>query len=208
VKARSAGPSYVAVVKLAVPLMMSLPATLAAQTPSFIYVRGAAGSANSMYAAYSLGLAAAVFGMVVNPRSGYHEVIAGGVIRVAHRGGATLLALTTADASDSWYLQLYVVPSITVGRASFGGTLELYQPLERKGTYDLDVNPINALVRIAPGVSVGPSYKIGLAEGAVRKQAAGLMVQTTIPRGSISVEWLAGLARAGGDVRASLSAAF
>ena len=161
-----------------------------------------------MYAAYSLGRAAAVFGMVVNPRTDYHELIAGGVMRVAHPHGSTLIALTAADASDAWYLQLYVVPSITVGIASFGGTLEFYQPLERAGTYDLDVNPINALIRVARGVNAGASYRIGLAEGAVRKQAAGLMIQTGIPRGAITVEWLAGLSRLHGDVRASLNAAF
>jgi hypothetical protein len=183
-------------------------ARLDGQTPSFIYVRGAAHSANSMYAAYSLGRAAVVFGMVVNPHTDYHEVIAGSVMRVAHPHGSTLFALTAADASDAWYLQLYVVPSLTFGRASLGGTLELYQPLERAGTYDLDVNPINALVRIVPGVNVGASYKTGFAPHAVRKQAAGLMVQASIPRGGITLEWLAGLAHAGGDVRASLNAAF
>ena len=189
-------------------LACATPFTVASQTPSFIYVRGAAGSASSMYAAYSLGPAAAVFGMVVNPRTGYHEIIAGGVARIAHPHGATSIALTAADASDAWYLQLYLVPSVSVGRASFGGTLELYQPLSRAGTYDLDVNPITALIRIAPGVSAGPSYRIGLAAGALRKQAAGLMIQTRVPRGGITVEWLAGLSRLHGDLRASLQAAF
>jgi len=109
-------------VRLAVlALACASPFTMAGQTPSFVYVRGAAGSASSMYAAYSLGPAAAVFGMVVNPRTGYHEIIAGGVARLAHPHGATSIALTAADASDAWYLQLYLVPlSAWDGRHSAG----------------------------------------------------------------------------------------
>src|SRR5205814_8352446 len=133
--------------------------------------------------------------MVAHYRHGYHEIIEGRVALIAHDHSATTIALTAADANDAWNLQLYLVPSVSVGRASFGGTLELYQPLSRAGTYDLDVNPINALIRIAPGVSAGPSYRIGLAAGALRKQVAGLMIPTRIPRGGLTDDWRAGLSR-------------
>src|SRR2546423_2016960 len=90
----------------ALALACATPFTVAGQTPSFIYLRGAAESASSMYAAYSLGPAAAVFGMVVNPRTGYHDSIAGGGARLAHPHDATSIALTAADASAPSDLQL------------------------------------------------------------------------------------------------------
>jgi hypothetical protein len=190
-------------------LLCGIGATAAsAQTPSFIYVRGAAGSANSMYAAYSLGPVALVFGAVINVRSGYREVIAGAVARVATGRQSTLLALTAADASDSRYLQFYVVPSLAVGSLALGGTLETYIPLQSAGTWDLDVNPVTALIEVAPRVRVGPSYKTAFAPGSLARHSAGLACKIVIPRGALTIEWLAGLRRAHGDVRAALEASF
>ena len=180
----------------------------AAQTPSFIFVRGGARSANSMYAAYSLGPAAVVFGAVINTHSGYREVIGGLVMRVPAGPSAVTLALTAADASDSKYLQFYVVPSIVVGRLTLGGTLETYVPFESKGTWDLDINPITALMLVTPGLRVGPSYKTSLAPGYFAAHSAGVAVKVGIPRGAFTIECLAGLHRAHGDVRAALEASF
>src|SRR5438093_12419707 len=94
-----------------------------AQTPSFIFVRGAANSANSMYAAYSLGPAALVFGAVINVHNGYREVIGGAVMRVARCKSSALLALSAAYASDGRYPQFYVVPSPALHNLSRAATL-------------------------------------------------------------------------------------
>ena len=179
-----------------------------AQTPSFIFVRGAANSASSMYAAYSLGPAALVFGAVINVHNGYREVIGGAVMRVARGENSALLALTAADASDSRYLQFYVVPSLAVHNLSLGGTLETYIPLEDKGTWDLDVNPVTALFPVTAKLRVGPSYKTSFAPGVIPRHRGGAALKVLIPRGAMTLEWLAGLRRAGGDVRVVLEASF
>ena len=122
----------------------------------FIFARFASRSAHTLYAGYGIGRAVVIAGMVQNPRTGYHEIIAGAGIQVfpRRRNGATIV-LAGADASESAYLQLYVVPSFAVWSVAITGTVEAYQPLESTGSRQLGLNPLTATVRIHRRLSAG-----------------------------------------------------
>jgi hypothetical protein len=177
-------------------------------TPNFVFARYATVSASSMYVGYTLGAAAAVLGMVINPRTGYRELIGGAVTRVAWGRQSANLALALADAPEGEYLQAYLVPSLVAAGVSVSGTLELYQPLVRTGTTQLDLNPVSLTLRLGEWVGIGGCYTLGLASGAPSRQRAGPTLQLQVPRGSLRVELLRNVARSAPEVRMSFEAAF
>jgi len=176
--------------------------------PSFLYARYATSSSSSLYVGYTLGPAALVFGAVVNPRTGYRELIGGGVSRAMWGRQSITVAFAAAEATESRYLQGYLLPAFALGRVSISGTLELYEPLESGGTRQFDVNPGTVLLRVTDRVALGGCYALGLTSGAGPRHRAGPVLQLAIPRGALTLELLRGVARAKSEVRMSIEAAF
>jgi len=87
------------------------------------------------------------------------------------------------DATESEYLQTYVTPSLSRGPLTFSGTIEWYEPIERSGTRQLDVNPVSLGVRLSKGFGLGAVYPLGLAKGSPAKRRAGPMLLLTAPGG-------------------------
>jgi len=151
----------------------------------------------------------AFVGMVQNPKSPYRELIIGTYARVTWDRQSVLVALGFADATDSDYLQTYFVPSISKGSLMLSGTIEWYQPLERSGTRQLDVNPISLVLRVSKRFGLGPAYTLGLAKGGLLRQRGGLKVELTPPWGMIGVELLRrSTGGASTELRTAVSAAF
>jgi hypothetical protein len=184
------------------------PAGVRLSVPSFVFARWATRSASSLYAGYTAGPVGGFVGLVVNPRSGYREMLGGVVSRVGYRDQAVTLGLAYADATESKYLQAYVVPSLLVAGASVSGTIELYVPLEEAGTHQLDVNPIAVILHPASWFGVGGAYASGMAEGDRPRHRAGPTVEIGISRGSIKAEFLRNLTLGYYEGRISFEAAF
>lgn len=167
--------------------------------PGFLVARYATRSSLSFYGGYQLGRAFAVVGMVQNPRTGYREAILGGGWH-SLSGGLTL-ALAAANTSDGWFAQVYLMPSFRAGRVSVEGTVEAYQPMERRGVRELDVSPIVGLLSVSRAASVGVAYHLSAPENGPSGHAAGPALRIGIPRGSATLELLRGLARASSELR-------
>ena len=176
--------------------------------PNFIVGRWASRSASSLYAGYSAGPAGGFVGLVVNPRSGYRELLGGVMTRVRYRDQAATLGLAYADATESTYLQAYVVPSLLVGPAAVSGTIELYLPLEEPGTHQLDINPIAVVLHPASWIGVGGIYAAGMGEGDRPRHRAGPTVEIGVPKGSIKAEFLRNFTLGYYEARMSFEAAF
>ena len=152
-------------------------------TPSFVFARYATASAASLYGARGFGPVGGFVGMVQNRKTQYRELIAGMYTQVNWDRQSVLVALGFADAAESDYLQTYFVPSLFKGPLMFSGTIEWYQPFERSGTRQLDVNPVSLGVRLSKGFGLGAVYPLGLAKGSPAKRRAGPMLLLTAPGG-------------------------
>lgn len=118
------------------------------------------------------------------------------------------VALAAADATESDYLQGYVLPSFVLGRLSIGGTLEVYEPLEPAGVRQFDINPATVLLKVTDQVALGGCYALGLTAGSGPRHRAGPVLQLAIPRGALTLELLRGVERTRSEVRMSIEAAF
>ena len=56
--------------------------------------------------------------------------------------------------------------------------------------------------------SVGTAYVLSISEGARPKDRGGPAIQVAVPRGTVTVEYLAGLRRAKDELRISLQVGF
>lgn len=181
------------------------PAALSFAGPSFLFARYATRGASSLYAARGLGHASVVFGMVENSRTGYHELIGGAVSRISWGRQAVSVALAVASASDSKYLQIYLVPSCNVGRFELAGTIEGYEPLQRAGVRQLDVNPIGLIAHLSKRVGVGAFYALSLATGEPPRQRAGPALEIELPSAVLRIEGVFNLKGAASELRVAAS---
>jgi hypothetical protein len=176
--------------------------------PNFLSFRYASRTSLSLYAAYGEGNLLLFAGMVQNPRTGYRETAGGLGLNVRLGNGASAVVATAlASAIDSWYAQLYILPDLTAGRLSVNGMLELYQPLERAGARQLDLNPWSAFWRLSDRLQVGAAYLLYTQVGRAPTQEAGPTVRVTVPHGNLTAEFFDRIGERTTDVRLTFQAA-
>ncbi len=176
--------------------------------PNFLLFRYASRSSLTLYAAYGEGNLLLFAGMVQNPRTEYRET-AGGVGLNVRLGSAAsaVVAAAVASAKDSWYAQLYLLPGWTAGRLSVNGTLELYEPLERAGARQLDVNPCSVFWRLSDRLELGAAYLLFAQVGDAPTQEAGPAVRVTVPHGNLTTEFFGKIGKRQTEVRLTFQAA-
>lgn len=177
-------------------------------TASFVVARYASVSSSNLYGGYSFGPAGLLFGMVKNPRSGYYEMVFGGVTALNARGQTIHLGAAVADASDGKYLQGYFVPSLSLGRFSLDATAEYYQPLDHEGSRQFGFNPLMGFVRIDRRIAIGVSYTLALQEGIASSQRLGPALKVAIPGATLKGEILRSLKNSAPEARLAIEAAF
>lgn len=176
--------------------------------PNFLSFRYASRTSLSLYAAYGEGNLLLFAGMVQNPRTEYRETAGGLGLNVRLGNGASaVVATAVARAKDSWYAQLYVLPDWTAGRLSASGLFELYEPLERAGARQLDVNPCSAFWRLADRLQVGAAYLLFAQVGGAPTQEAGPTVRVMVPHGSLTTEFFIRIGGRQTEVRLTFQAA-
>jgi hypothetical protein len=173
---------------------------------NFVFTRFASRTSNTLYAGYGVGRGFAFVGLVVNPRTEYREVVAGGGIQVLPgRRNSANVALAAADAVDARYLQLYIVPSLAIWRVLLSGTIELYQPLESAGVRQLGLNPVTATIPLFERIELGATYILFAGAGQRTEQGAGPALRVKIPKGSVTLDLVGGLARFSREARLTVS---
>jgi hypothetical protein len=182
--------------------------SLRLEMPSFVTASYGTAGASTIYAGYSFGPGAVAVGLVVNPRSGYRELVLGVVTRAVRGRQGLALALALADAPESPYLQGYLMPGLSLGACALTGTLQLYLPLRGGGTPQLDLSPLRAIVPLGGRVGLGALSTVGLAHGAPPRFRAGPVLEIGIPRGAIYAELRRNLTRARPELRVSVETGF
>ena len=158
--------------------------------PSFVFARFATGSASVLYATRGFGKAGGFVGLVVNPKSQYRELIAGGYTRMTWSEQSVLLAVAYADTKGGRYLQTYVNPSLSHGPLAFSATIEWYEPLERLALRQLSINPASLEVRATHHLAVGLVSTLDMAPGVSAQRRLGGVAEWSVKWGSLRLEVL------------------
>ncbi len=161
--------------------------------PGFLVARYATRSSLAFYGGYQLGAGFGVIGLVQNPRTGYREALVGaGWHPFAH----LTVALAAANTSDGWFTQGYVLPSARLGRLDVDGTIVGYLPLQRRGSAEVDLSPLVAILALSRAVGIGAADYLSLPQRGAASHAAGPALRFAIPSGSVTLELLRGLSHA------------
>lgn len=177
-------------------------------TRGFVSARFASASSWTLYAAEGWGRAGVFFGAVENPRTGYRELLAGSFRRWVWRDRTLMAGLALADATESDYAQLYLVPTVTRGRLEATATFVVVEPLERDGTRQLGMNPLNLLWQVASRWRAGASLVSSVGEGAPPSHRAGPALELALARGTVRVELLGEIAHAESELRLGYQKSF
>ncbi len=191
-------------------LLSGAPATARGQSPpGFVIARYASRSSLTLYAGYPAGPAIAVAGIAQNPRTGYREEALGAAIPLLATGELGVTAAVAAtNTPDGWFGKFFVLPSWTAGRISATADLEYYAPLGRVGVRELDLSPATVIATVSGRVGVGASYLLSAPADARAEHAAGPALRLAIPRGTVTLDLLRGLARAPSEVRVTVRCAW
>lgn len=162
----------------------------------FISTRYDTHTSSNMYFGMTFGPVTPMIALVSNPRTTYREHLVG-VVRfetISPHFGLTY-AVAGAKAIDSWYGQLYVLPSVSVGRLSYDATFELYVPLQAQGVHQLAMNPGNVMLAVDKHLSIGAVGVWSSQTGAPYEVGAGPSVKLKLPRGSLTLDVPLGVTR-------------
>jgi len=200
---------------LALLVVLSFPRPAAAQdstqksAPWFVYLRDGGKSPLYAFASYSFGRPIVMAGVIVDSPNHYTEYLAGaGVNLFAANGNGTSLLALGSKASDSWYLEVYALPSAARGRLSATGFAGLYVPLQAPGVGQYFLDPVTLLWRLHARIAVGGSYTVYKIAGLPARHGAGPAVQVTVPPGSVTLDALAPLANFTRELRLTLQVAW
>jgi hypothetical protein len=200
---------------LALLVVLSFPRPAAAQdstqksAPWFVYLRDGGKSPLYAFASYSFGRPIVMAGVIVDSPNHYTEYLAGaGVNLFAANGNGTSLLALGSKASDSWYLEVYALPSAARGRLSTTGFAGLYVPLQAPGVGQYFLDPVTLLWRLHARIAVGGSYTVYKIAGLPARHGAGPAVQVTVPPGSVTLDALAPLANFTRELRLTLQVAW
>jgi len=180
-----------------------------ASHPWSVYLRDGGRSPLYAFASYSFGRPVLMAGAIVDTPNEYTEYLAGGGVNLfaASGNGASLLALGS-KATDSWYLEVYGLPTLTVGRLSATGFAGLYIPVESRGVRQYFLDPVTVLWRVHRRLALGGSYTVYKIAGVAGRHGAGPAVQITCPAASATIDALAAISSFTDELRLTLQFVF
>jgi len=174
-----------------------------------VYLRDGGQSPLYTFAGYSFGRPVLMVGAIVDSPNDYAEYLAGAGVNLfaASGNGASLLVLGS-KATDSWYLEVYGLPTLTAGRLSATGFAGLYIPVESRGVRQYFLDPVTVLCRVHRWFALGGSYTVYKIAGLPARHGAGPAVQITLPSGSATIDALAGISSFTDELRLTLQFVF
>lgn len=194
------------VVLLAAGVTAPAAAQQSVRSNGFIDVRYATHTSLTLYGGYDLGGPLLLVGMVQNPRTEYREVVAGMARPVGGGRASATIAMAGAYASDGWYAQVYVMPSVRLGPVSVRGLLLAYEALEERGARQFYVNPMSVLAPVAPRIHLGASYVLAVQAGTRSRHSAGPTLQLSTAAWTATVSTLVGIGATTNELRAGINA--
>jgi hypothetical protein len=166
-------------------------------------------TSNFIYAGYGYG---DTFGMVAvlhNPRSGYSEHLGGIGRRFTFANGPTqFAALAVAKATEGWYGQLYLLPTLHRGNTWVRATSESYVPLSSSGTPQFALSPIAATFAVNARFEAGVSTDWAIARDAGPTTAVGPQIRLAVPSATLSLDAQRVIGSKASRLRVSFLAAF
>jgi hypothetical protein len=166
------------------------------QPHGFLSTRYDSHTSSNMYFGYRIGPVTPMIALVSNPRTTYREHLVG-VVRnetLSPTLGLTY-AIAGAKAIDSWYGQIYALPSVSLGRLKYDATFELYVPLEEAGVHQFGMNPGNLMYDVHPKVAIGAVAVWASQSNAPHNFGLGPSLKLRVPRGSITFDAPLGVTR-------------
>jgi hypothetical protein len=161
---------------------------------TFLFARYGTSSSRALYAGYGAGSWQGILAVIENPKSDYREALLGvakGITLAPHQ--SVTVALAAAEASDSRYGQIYIVPSLSAGRLALSGTVEFYLPLQKRGAFQYYLNPLSLHFALNSWVQVGTTYVLTGQVGTETGHALGPSIKVAVPHGALTLDWLRGL---------------
>lgn len=93
--------------------------------------------------------------------------------RVGREPVGAIIAVAASLAPDAWYAQVYLFPTLSLGRMTVSGTAVWYEPLEAGGVRQFYLNPLTATVPVGRHVEAGVSDVLAVQAGAPANNMAG-----------------------------------
>lgn len=162
----------------------------------FLSTRYDSRTSSNMYFGYRMGPVTPMIALVSNPRTTYREHLVG-VLRnqtFTPSLGFTW-AVAGAKAIDSWYGQIYALPSVSFGKLKYDATFELYVPLKEAGVHQFGMNPGNLMYDVHPKVAIGAVGVWASQSNAPHSFGAGPSLKLRVPKGSITLDGVMGVTR-------------
>lgn len=176
--------------------------------PSFMVIRYSSQASLTFYGGYQVGRVLGFVGFVQNPRNSYREALVGVGTTMTLGRGSLLVGLAGADASDGWYGQLYLLPTLRTSRLELSGTIEVYQPLEAGGAYQFYTTPLNGFLVVNRDLAVGMTYLASAQAGIPDGHALGPSIRVGIPKGSLRFDLMRRVRLAPSEVRITVTTSF
>lgn len=178
-------------------------------SPYLVYLRAGGTSPTYGYVLYNVGTGVFGIGVLADWRNAYREFTAGAGLNLYAKSGdgATVMA-AVADASDSWYLEVWVFPAVATGRLSLTGFGGLYVPAEQAGVWQYYFDPAAIFWRVGGSIAIGSSYSGYKVEGLPPRHGVGPAMQILIPHGTAMVEILRQLKNFRHEMRVTMQFTF
>lgn len=173
---------------------------------SFANARYVVGQSLTVVTGYRLGSLMMVVGGVTKPASGYWAAAIGPGVRIRALSGfrVTSILTVTADRDGAW-IDAYAIPSVRLGTARLNASLLWREPLDAGLRRQWKVNPVALTIPLLSHFRVGFGATLAATAGLPGRMAAGPVVVTPVPGGTITTEWLVSRSR-GLEARLSYSA--
>lgn len=182
---------------------------VAAPSWGFVAVRYSSALSDYIYAGYGWHAPFVMVGMLQNPRSGYTELLGGiGVRFPLGRRSTNLVAVAASKATDSWYIQLYYLPEVSLGGTTLTGTFQLSVPDQRSGVTQFAITPATVWVRLNPTVSVGATWHLEAVRLVAPHERIGPSLRLAVPRGALALFFLKGIRNYRDEARAAVTLSY
>ena len=201
-------------IRFAIGAMVTLHASAAhgqsrAGTWGFVNARYDTRASAYIYTGYGWRGVFGMAGVVNNPHTGYSELVGGaGVVFKTGPDAEHWVAFATAGAGSRAFAQIYWLPKVRAGAATYRATVKWKIPYDGSEPQKLSVSPLSMTVPLGGRLAGGVAMDVAAAEGARANIGAGPEVRLTLPGAALGLNVLGDVTGKASGVRLSFASAF
>jgi hypothetical protein len=180
-----------------------------AQSPAFTphgFISSRYGTASSslILVGYTVGPVTPMVALVEDPHGDSHEELAG-LLRAQPLGRHLRVTYGTAIAKteEAWFGELWLSPSLAIGRVRSDFRLKQYLPLEPAGHREFTMNPASVVVDLSRHLSIGAVTGLVNEAGSQHELGAGPRLGVKVSKGSLAFDGIFGLTNRESEMRVS-----